>query len=238
MVQERREQAAIAVGERLEARLDLVVDPRMLGLVLEQQRAHHGRQREGDEARHEHGAGECQRKLDEEAPRAAGGERERREDRRQGERHRDHRERDLLRALHRRLLARHALLHVPEDVLQHDDRVVHDEADREHHRKERERVDGEAEEVHERERADQRDRDGDDRDDRRAEARRKKKITSTTSRIASAMVWNTEADRPLDEHRRVVRDDELHARRQVLVDLVDFGADAVAKARAGSKPPA
>ena len=41
--------------------------------------------------------------------------------------------------------ARHAVLDVPEDVLQHDDRVVDDEADREHHRQQRQRVDREAE---------------------------------------------------------------------------------------------
>ena len=66
--------------------------------------------------------------------------------------------------------ARHPLLDVPEDVLQHHDRVVDDEPDRQHHRQQRQRVDREAEHVHERERADQRHRDRHERDDRRAQA--------------------------------------------------------------------
>ena len=44
--------------------------------------------------------------------------------------------------------------HVPLDVLEHDDRVVDDDADREHHAEQRQRVDREAEQVHARERAD------------------------------------------------------------------------------------
>ena len=36
---------------------------------------------------------------------------------------------------------RHPFLDVAEDVLEHDDRVVDDEADRQHHREQRQRVD-------------------------------------------------------------------------------------------------
>jgi hypothetical protein len=59
-----------------------------------------------------------------------------------------------------------AVLDVMVDVLEHDDGVVDDEADGEHQSKQRQRVDGEAERVHQRKGADQRHRDGDQRDQR------------------------------------------------------------------------
>ena len=44
--------------------------------------------------------------------------------------------------------------------------------------------------------------------------RRKRKITSTTSTIASTMVWNTLSIEACDEDRAVVADVDLHALRQ------------------------
>ena len=55
------------------------------------------------------------------------------------------------------------------DVLDDDDRVVDDDADREHHAEQRQLVDREAEQAHAEERAEQRDRDHQRRDERRAE---------------------------------------------------------------------
>ena len=54
------------------------------------------------------------------------------------------------------------------DVLDHDDGVVDHDADRQHQPEQRQIVEREAEHRHEEERADQRHRNGDDRDDRRA----------------------------------------------------------------------
>ena len=53
-------------------------------------------------------------------------------------------------------------------VLDHDDRVVDDDADRQHQAEQREVVEAEAHRQHHGEGADQRDRDGEDRDHRRA----------------------------------------------------------------------
>ena len=64
-----------------------------------------------------------------------------------------------------RLLLHHAL-----DVLDHHDRVVDDDAHREHQRQQRDRVGGIAEREQHRERADQADRHRDGRDDGRAQA--------------------------------------------------------------------
>ena len=62
-----------------------------------------------------------------------------------------------------------ALLHVPHDVLEHDDRVVDDEADRERQRHQRQVVEAVAEQVHRGERADDRRGQRQARDDRRRE---------------------------------------------------------------------
>ena len=67
--------------------------------------------------------------------------RDRRIHRGQRQRHRDDGEADLARADHRRLERRHALLDVAVDVLQHDDGVVDHEADGQHQRQQRQRVD-------------------------------------------------------------------------------------------------
>ena len=58
----------------------------------------------------------------------------------------------------------------PLDVLDHDDRVIDQQADREHQPEQGQRVDREAERVEHREGAEQHDRNGDDRDQRRAPA--------------------------------------------------------------------
>ena len=137
--------------------------------MLQQLGAHHRRQRQRDEARDQHRAGQRQRELDEQLAGAPGRERHRRIDRDQRQRHRDHGEGDLLDAADRRRIRLHAVLDMAMDVLQHDDGVVDHEADRQHHRQQRQRVDREAERIHQRKGADQRHRDGHQRDQRRAE---------------------------------------------------------------------
>ena len=59
--------------------------------------------------------------------------------------------RDLLRPVERRAHRRLAHLHVPDDVLEHHDRVVDDEADRQDERHQRQVVEAVAEQVHHRE---------------------------------------------------------------------------------------
>ena len=69
--------------------------------------------------------------------------------------------------LQRRLHRRHAVLDVAVDVLEHHDRVVDDEADRDRQRHQRQVVEAEADQVHHRGGAQQRQRHGDARDQRR-----------------------------------------------------------------------
>ncbi len=57
---------------------------------------------------------------------------------------------------------------VSRDILEHDDRIVDDEASRDRQRHQRQIVEAVAQEIHDGERADQRHRHGDRRDQRRA----------------------------------------------------------------------
>ena len=86
-------------------------------------------------------------------------------------RDRDHRPGDLPHRLLGRILRRQVRLlrHHPLDVLHHHDRVIHHDADAKHHRQQRNRVGGESDRQQHGERADQADRNGDHRDDRRAQ---------------------------------------------------------------------
>ncbi len=106
--------------------------------------------------------------LHEEDARDAGQEEQRHEDGDVREDRGQNRRPDLLAAFDRRLHARLALLHVPEGVLEDDDRGVDDHADAERQAAERHRVQREAGEVEQRERADDGDRNRETDDERRA----------------------------------------------------------------------
>ena len=106
--------------------------------------------------------------LAEERAGLAGQERQRHEDRGERRGGRDDREEHLLGAEHRRGARAHALGAAAHDVLEHDDGVVDDEAGGEHQREQGQDVDREADQVDRGERADQRHRDGQRRDQRRA----------------------------------------------------------------------
>ena len=133
----------------------------------ENARAQHGRERQRHEARNQNGDRNGHREFAEDAPDHPAHEQHGNEDgdERQGDR--DDREADLARALQRRLEGLHAFLDMAHDVLEHDDGVVDDEADRQRDGEQRYVVDRIAEHVHEGESADQRDRQGERGDQRR-----------------------------------------------------------------------
>ncbi len=143
----------------------------MFGRTARQdQRAHHRRRRQRDDHRDQHGDREREREFGEQAPDDAAEEQQRREHRDQRQADRNDGEADFGRAADRRLDARHALLEMTRDVLEHDDGVVDDEAGRDRQRHQRQIVEAEAEQIHHAERADDRSRHRDARDRRRAHA--------------------------------------------------------------------
>ena len=114
------------------------------------------------------------------------------------------------------------------DVLDDDDRVVDDDADREHEAEQRQRVQREAEQMHGGERADERHGHGRERNDRRApRAAGTAATTSTTSSSASNERLHDGVDRLAHEHRRVVDDAVVDALREVLRELRHLGAHLV-----------
>ena len=126
----------------------------------------HGRQRQGDEAGHEHGHADRDGELPEQPADQTAHEEDRDEHGGQRERHAHDREADLLGAVNRRLERGFAHFHVPHDVLEHDDGIVHNEADRQRQGHQRKVVEAVAAQVHDDEGPDDRHGQGQARDHR------------------------------------------------------------------------
>jgi hypothetical protein len=126
-----------------------------------------------------------------------------------------HGEADFLRAEQRRLAAVHALFDVAEDVLQHHDRVIDHQADGQHQRQQGQRIHRETEHEHDGEGADQRDRDGHQRNQRRPHVAQEEEDDQHHQQDRLADGGEHRLDRAFDEDRRVVGDPRLHALRQV-----------------------
>ncbi len=126
------------------------------------------RQGQGVERRDHRGNGDGQRELLVELPGEAGNECRRDKHRAEHQRRGDDRPRHFLHGLTGRFLRRLAEADVALDVFHHDDGVVHHDADGQHQAEQRQRVERETEQVHDREGADQRHRHGGQRNDRGA----------------------------------------------------------------------
>ncbi len=196
----------------------------MLCLVAQHQRTHHRRQGQRHEAGHQHGAGQRQRKLDEQLAGAPGHESHRGIHSRQGDGHGHDGEADLARPLERRLAARHAVLDVPKDVFQHDDGVVHHQANGQHQSQQRQRIDREAEQVHQRERADQRHRNRHQRHQCGAQVAQKEEDDQEYQRDRFADGRKHRFDRAVDEYRRIIGNVDRHALGQLTLDARQLGA--------------
>ena len=92
------------------------------------------------------------------------------------------------------------------DVLQHDDRVVDHDADRQRQRQHRQHVEREAHEPDQAERGDDRRRDGDGGDERRAQVRQEQQHDERRQNRPDDEVFLDVVDRRFDELRRVADD--------------------------------
>ena len=106
--------------------------------------AEHRREAERKETREGHRTDHRRGKFAEQQTRLAGDEHDRHEHGADDERRRNDREADLTRAVEGGGERRLALLDPVIDVLEHDDRVVDDDADRQHHGQQSEEIDREA----------------------------------------------------------------------------------------------
>ena len=158
----RDDQAAIiAMHKPGEERFERARDPALLHMPRGRQQfcAEHGRERQrdedGDQNRNSDGDGEF---LKQDSDHATHQE-ERNEDRNQRNGNREDGEADLARPVEGGLHGRRAALHVPHDVLDHDDGVVDDEAHRDRKRHQGQIVEAIAQDEHHRECADEGNRD-------------------------------------------------------------------------------
>ena len=135
---------------------------------LHQQDAECRRQRDGDDGREHRRHGDRHGELLVELPGDAGDEPHRHEHGGEDQRDGHHRPLHFLHRLDRRFAHGEAAAHLVLDGLDHDDRVVDHDADREHHAEQRQRVDREPEQLERRERREQRHRHGQHRDQRGA----------------------------------------------------------------------
>ena len=110
------------------------------------------------------------------------------------------------------------------DVLHHDDGVVDHDADRQHQAEQRKVVEREAEHRHDEEGADERHRNGDQRNDRRAPGLQKQDHHQHHQNDRLADGLDHRVDRLLDEFGRVVDDGVLDAGREALRQLDPWSA--------------
>ena len=143
----------------------------------------------------------------------------------QHERDRDQRGADLVHGDARGLRRRQPLAQLALDVLDDDDCVVDDDADGEHEAEQRQHVDGEAEPLHHREGADERDGDGGERNDGRAPRLQEDDDDDDDERDRLEDRAVELGDRDLDELGRVIDDAVLEVLgeplRQSLHRLLD-----------------
>ena len=159
--------AADGSNVHIRAAVDDAVDAReetamRMGFFVEQQRRQRGREGDGVEHGQNHRKGDRHRELLIHPPGGAGKKCDRQEHRDQHDADDDDGGEHLAHRVDRRVMRALAeLAHMAFDVLNHDDRIVDHDACRENDAEERQRVDRVPEQLHERERADERHRDGD-----------------------------------------------------------------------------
>ena len=206
-----------AVDARREAAL-LVLAPKDHG-------AHDRRQRKGDDAGDGDGRGQRERELREQRPGQASLEADRHVDRHEDHGHRDDRSAELAGGRDGRQPRRHAFLQMSVEVLDDDDRVVDDEPDGQNQRQQRQQVDGVTQHQHDEERADQRQRNGYDRDQHRARVAQEQEDDHRDDQQRLDQRLQYLLDGAVDEDRRVVGDLAAYAGRELAGNLRKGVAD-------------
>ena len=114
---------------------------------------------------------------------------------------------------------RHALFDVAFHAFDHDDGVVHHQTDRQHQTKERKRVDGKTEHREKHERADQRDRHGEQRNQRGAPALQEDVDHQDYEREGDQQRYDDFLHAFRDRARGIQRDDVIQVFREALLHL-------------------
>ena len=161
--------AIIDVHEPGEERFERAGNPALLRMPRNRQqfRAQHGGERQRHDHRDQNRDGDGHGEFSEQEPDHAAHQEERDEHRDQRNRDRQDGEADLAGAVERGLQWRRAAFHMPDDVLDHDDGVVDDEAHRDRESHQGQIVETVAQDIHHREGSDDGNRHGNRRNDGR-----------------------------------------------------------------------
>ncbi|CRQ53393.1 hypothetical protein PAERUG_P45_London_17_VIM_2_12_12_00116 [Pseudomonas aeruginosa] len=223
---------AVASGQAQEGAVEPAEEAALLvvvGVDRAQQGGAQGRgQRQREERREADGDRQGHRELAVDVAHRAAEERHRHEHRDQHYGDADDGPADLAHRLDRGVVRRQAFLgHQPLDVLHHDDRVVHQDADRQDHAEHGQHVDREAQAEHHREGAQQGHRHHQCRDQGGAEVLHEQVHHGEHQQHRLEQGADHLPDRDLDERRGVIGDVVAHALREVARQLVEGGADAL-----------
>ncbi len=191
----------------------------MAVMRLEKNRAERRAQGERDEAGDHRRGSDGGRKLREKQARDPGDEGGRNEDGAERQRYGDQRAGHLVHRVVRGLARRQAERHVALDILDHHDGVVDDDADGQHQAEQRQVVDRGAERGEDRKGANQRDRDGDHRDDRRAPALQEQVDDADHEDDGDADRLDDFVNRLAHEGGRIIDVDVVETRRETLLEL-------------------
>ena len=215
-------------------RFGLFVGNRIFGVVvalldgLQEGRTQSRRQRQGEKGGEEDRDRQRDRELAIDSARRSGKEGHRHEHRDQHQRDADDRPADLAHRLAGGLQRSKAFLaHDPFDILDHHDRIVDEDADRQHHSEQREHIDREAEQPQAETGARQRDRDDQRGDQRRAPVLEEQEHHEENERHRLDKRLDHLFDRSLDEGRGVVGDRPGDIARQARGELLHPLLDAL-----------
>src|ERR1035437_3829452 len=198
-----------------------------LGPMPQQLRAHHRRQRQGDDRGHQDRHRQRDRELTEQPADDIAHEQQRNQHRDQRDGQRKNGEADLLGTLERGLKRRVAFLDEARDVFDHHDRVVNDEAGRNRKRHQREVVEAVAEQVHHAEGSDQRERNRDAGNDRRRQTAQKQEDDHHDQRHRQHQLELHVGHRGANGGGAIGKDLDLHRRGQRGLQARHQGLDAV-----------
>ena len=219
--------ALIGAPQAIEGAVDESPEPALPHVVAQELRAHHRREGQRNEAGDDHRARQGEGELAKQGARHARNEADRRIDRGERDRHRDDRQRDLVRAADRRVERGHAVLDMAVDVLDDDDRVVNDQPDAEHQGEQRQKVDRIAERQQRDHHPDQREWNGDDRDERRAQIAQEQENHDNDDRRRLNERLGDLIDGGANEGGRIVGDRRLEAGGQLVLDARHDRPDTV-----------
>ena len=177
--------------------------------------AQHGREGERDKSGHQDGRADGHGEFVKQPAENPAHKQDRNENRRKRQRHGKNREAHLARAVIGRFHHRFAMLHVADDVFEHDDGIVHDKADRQGQRHEGKIVERVVQQIHDGEGADDGHRQRQARDNRRRKIPQKQEDNEYDQADGQEQSRLDVVHRIADGQRAVVERLERNGRREL-----------------------